>query len=65
MLIVMFHTDADSEKFRSSGLVPAVTDRFRESLRLRRYPPGAIAEVEVCFDSDEELNRLGYYAWSH
>jgi hypothetical protein len=65
VLIVMFHTDADLEKFRSSGLAPAVTDRFRESLRLRRYPLGAIADVQVSFDSEEELNRLGYYNWSH
>ena len=65
VLVVVFADDTQLQRFLSSGLAMSVTSTYRRELLSRRYPPEAAERVQVCFDSDEHIDRVGMLGWLH
>ena len=53
----LFHTDADWEAAKRSGLTDTIERRTRKELSDAGYPAIGVSEMAVCFTSHEDIER--------
>ena len=53
----LFHTDADWDSARHSGLIATIEEYTRKELADAGYPANGIAEIMVSFTSHETIER--------
>jgi hypothetical protein len=62
----LFHTDADWEAAKLSGLTNAIEQQTRKELADAGYPLNGVTEMLVCFTSHEDIEReTGGNYWSY
>ncbi len=62
----LFHTDADWDAAKRSGLTQFIEQRTREELAAAGYPANGVSEMHVGFTTDEDIQReTGGNYWSY